>query len=145
MIGTLVIGYGSTLHRDDAAGPLIAERVAAWDKQDVRALAVLQLTPELVDSLSQVGRVIFVDATAEECERGVAVRRLLPNGGTSLGHVSDPGWLLGLCQALYGRCPEAWLVTVPAAALDLGEGLSSVVAAQVDAALRLIQRLARPG
>jgi hydrogenase maturation protease len=141
MIGTLVIGYGSTLHRDDAAGPLVAERVAAWDRQDVRALAVLQLTPELVEPLSQAGRVVFVDATAEGSERGVAVRRLLPGAGASLGHVSDPCWLLGLCQALYGHCPEAWLVTVPAAALNLGEGLTADVAKKVEEALLVIKRL----
>jgi hypothetical protein len=59
-----------------------------------------------------------------------------------LGHVSDPRGLLALTEALYGRCPEAWLVAVPARSLGLGEPLSPAAAAglrqAVDATRALI-------
>jgi hydrogenase maturation protease len=146
MSPTLVIGYGSPLRRDDAAGPLLAERVAAWGRPDVRALAVHQLTPELAEPMSQARRVVFADATVEEADGLARVRKVIPaDGGVVSGHCSDPGWLLGLCQALYGRCPVAWLVTIPAADLGLGEGLSAAAAAGVEEALRLIEGMITEG
>jgi hydrogenase maturation protease len=145
MTPTLVIGYGSPLRRDDAAGPRLAERVAAWGRTGVRALAVHQLTPELADLMSQAERVIFADATAEASGGPVRVRILKPaTREIASGHCSDPAWLLGLCQALYGRCPEAWLVTIPTADLWLGEGLSAVAGAGVDEALLLVEELVGP-
>jgi hydrogenase maturation protease len=146
MSGTLVIGYGSPLRRDDAAGPLLAERVAAWGRPDVRALTVHQLTPELAEPMSQARRVVFADATAEAPDGPVKATRLHPAAGDiASGHSSDPNWLMGLCQALYGRCPEAWLVTIPAADLGLGEGLSAAAAAGVEEALRLIEGMITEG
>jgi Ni,Fe-hydrogenase maturation factor len=62
MISLLAIGYGSPLHRDDAAGRHVVQRVAAWEQPDVRAVCVRQLTPELSVSISQALRVVLVDA-----------------------------------------------------------------------------------
>jgi hydrogenase maturation protease len=45
----LVLGYGNTLRRDDAVGPLAAEAVAGWGRPGVLALALPQLLPELAE------------------------------------------------------------------------------------------------
>jgi hydrogenase maturation protease len=136
----LVIGYGNELRRDDGIGPCVARAVAAWNHPGLLALAVPQLTPELADDLAFVDRVVFVDAGREG---PFAVRSLLPaaSGGGGRSHLSDPRGLLALTEALYGHRPTAWLVTVPAADLGLGTGLSDTARQGADEALRQIELL----
>jgi hydrogenase maturation protease len=49
----LVIGYGNTLRRDDAVGPLSAEEVSRWGRPGVVPLDLAQLLPELAERLSR--------------------------------------------------------------------------------------------
>ncbi len=140
MTPVLVIGYGNELRGDDAAGPEAARRVAAWGKSGVAALAVHQLTPELAAVLAETEMVVFVDAGAD----GVASEvRLKPEAGVraGMGHASDPCRLLALTEAVYGRRPEAWLITILAADFGLGADLSAAARAGLSIALRRIDRL----
>ncbi len=137
----LVIGYGNELRGDDAAGPQVARRIAAWGRPEIDGIAVHQLTPELAPALRDTEMVVFVDACAESEEREVCLRRLEAGPGAGRGHTSDPRWLLALTEAVYGRRPEAWLVTIPAADFELGDRLSATTQAGMSAALWQINRL----
>ncbi len=140
----LVIGYGNTLRSDDAAGPLAAEVVRDWALPGVVALAVPQLTPELAEPLASVRLAVFVDARVDSNDgpAGVEVSLVEPSETSSpFGHIGDPGSLLALAQAAYGVCPVAWLVTVPAVELGLGEGLSVRASRGLDEALGRIADL----
>jgi hydrogenase maturation protease len=123
VIDLLVIGYGNELRGDDGAGPRVARAVADWGDPEVKALAVHQVAPELAAELAEAERVVFVDAAVDA---GAVCWRHVPAaaGPVSLGHTSDPGWLLALAQALDGRAPAAWLVTIPAGRLGFGDILS---------------------
>ena len=44
-------------------------------------------------------------------------------------HIGDPRSLLALTAMLFGRCPDAWLIGVPAAEHSIGEELSATAAA----------------
>ena len=141
----LVVGYGNELRGDDAAGPCVARRVADWERPEVDGLAVHQLTPELAPALAGAEVVVFVDACVDDGEQKVCLRRLEAGPGTVMGHTCDPRWLLALAEALYGRRPEAWLATIPAADFGLGGRLSPTARAGVAVALRQINRLASGG
>ena len=52
----LIIGYGNTLRGDDAAGPRVAEAVAALNLSRRARPPLPFLTPELADPISQAGR-----------------------------------------------------------------------------------------
>ena len=136
MTGALVIGYGTVLRRDDGAGPAVAERFV--DRPGVRVIVAHQLTPELAVELALCRRVIFVDA-----ERGADRVSVRPVAGASrpdpLGHGGTPERLMALAFALYGARPEARVVTVPAADLTFGEGLSDVARGGVGCAVELIE------
>jgi len=134
----LVIGYGNELRRDDGVGPVAAREVASWGLPGVVALASHGLMPEMADALSKVERAVFIDACAAG---GVGVSELAPGQIVSFGHGSDPGWLLSLAEAAFGRRPPAWLVTVAAGDFGYGEGLSAVAAAGVAAALERVREL----
>lgn len=141
----IVIGYGNTLRRDDGAGPVVAEAVAAWNVAGVTAWSVHQLAPELAEAVAQADLAVFVDARASSRGGEAVERRVVspdPAAAGTLGHVSDPGVLLYLAEALYGRRPaEAWLITVPAVDLEHGEGLSPAGQEGVRAALAEVARL----
>ncbi len=138
----LVIGYGNTLRGDDAAGPLVAERVAGWQRPDVEALAVPQLTPELAASLAGADAVVFVDATVRA--RSVGLDELAADANAArLEHAATPPALLALARKAFGRAPRAWLLTIPAERLDFGAALSPLAADGVATALAELERLLR--
>ncbi len=136
----LVIGYGNELRRDDAVGPLVAQAVAARQRSGVRALSVHQLAPELAETLATSSVAIFVDAAATG-ETRVARQILDARAPERIGHLSDPTWLLGLTEAVYGRRPAAWLVTVPAADVGHGTGLSPTAKSGLRQALEVVEAL----
>lgn len=146
MTTTLVIGYGSTLHSDDAVGVVAVEQfAAACADPQVTALTRHQLLPELAEPISRADRVIFVDAAVDDDHGGgqVTVRALTPQtqSGALVHHVR-PESLLGLAQTLYACAPSAHLVTVSVSSLALGGGLSPDVQAALPQAVAHITALA---
>jgi hydrogenase maturation protease len=148
----VVIGYGNELRGDDAVGPRAAQAVAAWDVPGVCGLAVHQLTPELAELLATSALAIFVDARvpASGAAAGVSgcpapaieVRQLEPCGvNTALGHTGEPCVLLALAAALYGCCPPAWSIAIPAQSFAFGAGLSATAERGLVAALGQISEL----
>ena len=134
----LVIGYGNTLRGDDGLGPRTAAAVAAWNRRDVRAIACHQLGPELAERISTARRVVFVDAA--ESAGPVRVSPREPGGaGEIVTHSADPRPLLGLAKALFGRCPPAWWVTIPASSFEFSEELSAPARDGLSIALGRIQ------
>ena len=69
---TLVIGYGNELRQDDGVGPRAALLMA---RLGLQAMAVHQLTPELVERISQVEQVVFVDAGMDATSSSSTSRR----------------------------------------------------------------------
>ena len=141
--GLLVIGYGNELRGDDAVGPRVAIEVAGWKREGLRTMACHQLTPELADPIAAAGRVIFVDATVASvgevsmCEIGPA-----SPSPAIMTHVVDPQTLLRLAKQVFGRCPQAWWLTVPVENLDFGEKLSPLAQRGLQQALEKIRALA---
>jgi len=141
--GLLVIGFGSTLRRDDGVGPAVAGAVEELGLAGVSTLCCTQLTPDLADPLSRAGAAVFVDASVERAAR-VRLRRLDPQGsGQVLGHAADPRGLLGLALGVYGRAPEAWMLTIPVRDLGFGDQLSDTARLGLRKAVRAVRALHR--
>jgi hydrogenase maturation protease len=140
----LVIGYGNTLRSDDGVGPRVAFAANGWAVPGLTSIAAHQLTPELAEPLAAAELAIFVDARLAEGGEEVEILPLESSrSGGMTGHASDPRFLLALAQALYGRHPRTWLVTVPVADLSLGERISPAAERGVAAALERIAELIR--
>jgi hydrogenase maturation protease len=143
--GLLVIGYGNTLRSDDGVGPRVADAVAALVLPDVRALAVPLLTPELADPVSQARVVILVDA-AVDAPREVQLRKLAPADTSQImAHSASPATLLALARDVFGYAPEAWLLTIPAENIGIGEEISVFTRRGLQTAIEEIKKLARNG
>jgi hydrogenase maturation protease len=138
--GLLVIGYGNTLRRDDGVGPKLADAVEALALSGVRTLACALLTPELAEPISQAGSVIFVDA-AVDAPLEVQRRKLEPAATSQvMAHAANPATLLALARDVFGRAPEAWLLTIPIAELGIGEALSAFAQRGFELALEQIKK-----
>jgi hydrogenase maturation protease len=138
----MVVGYGNSLRSDDGVGPAVAARLAG----DPRMAGVIirsehQLTPELAADASTASLLVLVDAGTEEAPGEVSVRRLEPSpdeGGTAWTHHLDPSTLVGLARELWGSAPPVVLVSIGPATLEVGEGLSEIVAPAVTRAADLV-------
>ena len=135
----LVIGLGTPLRVHDSAGQRAAElsyHCIAPGGADVRLCH--QLTPELAELLARASLAIFVDARDGGEPGSVCALRASSYGETRHTHFLTPGALLQLTRTLYGRAPQAWLVTVSAAQFEFGAPLSP----EVEAALpELVDRI----
>lgn len=137
----LVIGYGNSLRRDDGAGLFLAASLAErWLAAGlpVRHLALQQLVPELAEEIADpaVAAVLFVDAAAHDHPSVALTRVAADPASPSVGHHLQPAVLLLYAEHLFGRCPPAWLLTVPGRDFAMGEGLSAAVQASIDDVLR---------
>ncbi|MDL1893280.1 hydrogenase maturation protease [Sphingobacteriales bacterium CHB3] len=134
---TLVIGYGNRLRRDDGAGPLAAERIAAT-YPEVDCLSSQQLTPEMAEVIAHYNRVLFVDASVETNHLRwsliqLRIEQMLPDS-----HSLSPQRLVELAIELYGECPrQAELVELPACDFDFGYELSPLASEMVERFVRV--------
>ena len=110
-------------------------------------IACHQLTPELTEHVAAVDLVIFVDAAVGirpgGIPGGIVVTELegAPPPSSGLVHHVDPRTLLVMAARLYDASPRAFLVTVQAGSLALGEKLSKPVAAALPEVVATIRQL----
>ncbi|MCG3177937.1 MAG: hypothetical protein BIFFINMI_00260 [Phycisphaerae bacterium] len=130
MSDVLVIGYGNALRCDDGLGPEAAERLAAsLGPGTARVQACHQLTPELAEPISRADFVLFLDAACDGEPGTLRVQAVLPAdapAGATI-HAMEPSELLNWTRALFGRSPEAWLLTIAGADFGVGCQLSPPV------------------
>lgn len=141
----VIIGFGNPLCGDDGFGCAAAEVLGEQYSDDagISVIATHQLTPELAADLAEVGRVVFIDASASvkvhepvgtiRCEKVSADSTINVHG-----HSLSPSALLSLTDQLYGRTPDALLITVSGARFDLGCSLSDDVRAQIPRIMDLV-------
>jgi hydrogenase maturation protease len=139
----LVVGVGSDLRGDDAAGLRVAEVVAGWDLDRVTVRSVTQLVPELAEDMAAADLVIFVDAAADGSR--VEVEAVSPVAPTVSSHHGSPAGLLALASRAGFEMPQTFVVTVPASDFTLGAPLSSGTERAVAGAAAAVRRLVELG
>jgi hydrogenase maturation protease len=123
----LVIAYGNPLRCDDGVAWQAAEEIRRKLPSLVELICVHQLTPELVEEISRVGTVIFLDAT-HNVDPGTVVCQPISAECTiaRFSHHLAPAQLLSLCDQLYEAKPRGFLISIGGQRFDHGEGLSPV-------------------
>ncbi len=141
---TLIVGYGNPLRSDDGVGQAAAQILENEDvAEGVEVLSYHQLNIELAERLSTVDLAIFIDAEDGIQPGSVVVTKLesVTTAPSNITHHVDPGFLLAVSEKLFGRSPEAFLVTVGTTSMTLGEGLSETVAAALPEVVASVRRL----
>lgn len=131
-MNTLVIGFGNPLRGDDGVAWHVVDRLDALRPCSVATRRVHQLTPELAEPISAFDFVVFVDAAVDTAPGTVRVERLDRLGTPAPHtHLVDPAGLVNLAELVYGRRPEAVLVTIGGKVFGLTERLSPPARAAV--------------
>jgi hydrogenase maturation protease len=151
---TLIIGYGNADRQDDGAGWHILKNLASRmghavpdepgegidvdsDLADLRF--ILQIYPELAETISHYTRVCFIDAHTADIPEEVSWVELEPEYEKSpLTHHMSPKTVLSIAAAIYKRVPEAILVSVRGFSFQFERSLSSKTAALAEIAEKRI-------
>lgn len=131
----LVVGVGSELRSDDAAGRRVVERIgeAGLPVGTVELRSVHQLTPELADEMTGRRLVIVIDASVAVHEVTVCEVPAAPAPGAMTHHL-DIGVLTGLAGMLGTPPGSVVSVAVPAHVLAIGMTLSAATTRAVTVA-----------
>lgn len=136
----LVVGVGSELRCDDAAGRRVADIVAELHLPGVEVRSVHQLTPELATVFARRQLVVVVDASVD-------VDRLTVNeiataaAVGSFSHHLDVGSVVALSHLFPDPPRRVVTVGIPAHDLSLGTRLSSATESQLLAAVSAVTEL----
>ena len=152
-----VIGCGNVLRGDDGLAWQAARELArrlgveaqfveesrcASSDGRVEIVACQQLTLDLLETVHQAGRVIFVDASVKGEPGTLSVESVAPDTPQNLiSHQFDPPTLLAAVRALYGTCPPAVLCSITAASFDYVEQLSPLVAKALPELVRRMEAM----
>lgn len=125
---TLIIGYGNADRQDDGVGwhilKNLAERLGKSVPEDpgasievetdlVDLTFILQIFPELAETISHYERVCFVDAHTSDIPAEIQWIALEPAFEKSpLTHHMSPKTVLSICSTIYNQVPETILVSV---------------------------------
>jgi hydrogenase maturation protease len=143
----VVIGYGNSLRGDDGFGRLAAELIEQRHLPGLEVIVSHQLGPELAQPLSEADHAVFLDAEATQRPGVLRAAAVEPHdlAGSSVSHHLDPGSLIALTRAVYGRTPSATLITAPARNFRHGAAISDEVRAAAVTAAGIVAALAMRG
>jgi hydrogenase maturation protease len=154
MAETLIIGYGNADRQDDGAGWHVIKNLA--EKFDCKIpddpgasidittdildlLYILQIYPELAETISHYQRVCFVDAHTSEIPYEICWQKIVPEYEKSpLTHHMSPRTVLSITTTIYGVAPEAILVSIRGYHFKFDRNLSSETAQLVEKATDMI-------
>ena len=150
MSRTLVIGFGNIDRADDGVAFQVINALRrrlgqkALSEEDtgleelgapVDSVFLSQLAPELMDTLTEYGQVIFVDAHVYETLEDLHCAPVVPEYAPStFTHHLTPGALLALLKTLYGVEPAGHLVSIRGYDFDFHRDLSTNTRALVESA-----------
>ena len=132
-------GYGNPGRRDDALGVLLAERIEAAEKRkDIAVETNYQLNVEDSLLLSRFDVVYFADACTD-IESGASLEPVLPEKTISFStHEMSPGSVLALCEELYVKCPETYILKIRGYEWNLEEGITQEAQENLEKAVSLL-------
>lgn len=139
----LIVACGNPLRCDDGlAWRAVEELHRRHLPQDVEIIAQHQLTPELASPVSQVERVLFLDAASHGQPGELRCEPVLPlHAPRAFTHNFSAAGILSLSQELYGKAPPAYIVSVGGECFDHGETISATVEAALPGFVELVVRL----
>ncbi len=122
---TVIIGIGNSGRQDDGLGWAFLEEIEQkWpdlDKLEYR----YQLQIEDAELISHYERVLFVDADLNQHEQGFEIRPVQAMAGTSFTtHEMSPGNVLDLCQKIYKKSPDCFILAISGVSFELELGLT---------------------
>jgi hydrogenase maturation protease len=140
----LVYGYGNPGRQDDGLGIQLVKELEEWSAGSVEKHVVFetnyQLNIEDAETIRNFDLVIFADASMEELDSPVTLTRL--DGINELSfttHAASPGYVVHLCNKLFGAHPRSYLLHIRGYEWDFREGLTAQAGANLHLALEMMK------
>jgi len=140
----LIIGYGSIKQEDVGAGYLVAKAIQKWKIEQVKALSVDILTPNLAPLIMKAKTVIFIGSyhLYEHMKPDIIIKHFLPNNSESNSKMiydNPPQTLLAFIKAVYNKLPEAYWILIPAVNHQLSNHLSHTTQTAIGRTLKYLR------
>ena len=136
---TLIYGYGNPGRQDDGLGIALVERLKDRHADDPLSFVAFdsnyQLNIEDALTISEYDLILFADASVEDIST-YTVSHVEASAKTEFTmHAMSPEFVLHLCQHLFGKFPEAYLLHIKGYEFELQEGLTQRAEANLNAAV----------
>jgi len=138
----LAYGYGNPGRQDDGLGILLVEKWEKWALDNgIRHIDFeynYQLNIEDALTISEYDQVIFADASVEDIE-DVQLTKVKPTQRTEFTmHAMHPGFILHLCNKLYGKTPETYLLSIKGYEFEFIEEITQKAQVNLNMGLDLV-------
>jgi len=119
-----IYGFGNPGRQDDGLGPAIIERLENDKIPGIITDCNYQLNIEDAHNISQCSKVIFVDASVD-ADEPFSFNKIEPSPEITFStHTMSPESVLALCNDLYGKDMEAYVMAIKGYEWDYLEGLT---------------------
>ncbi len=142
----LIYGYGNPSRQDDAMGVLFTDKMEVWAKEqklsNISFETNYQLNIEDANEISEFDIVYFVDASMEPIDDFSITKVESDNAQIEFTmHAISPGVVLDLCNQIYGKIPETYLIHIKGYEweLEFDKSLSPKAAENLQKALEYLQ------
>jgi hydrogenase maturation protease len=142
----LIYGYGNPGRRDDGLGVALVDKLEKWSIangiQNIDFDSNYQLNIEDAELISQYETVIFADASTENIEHCLlsAVNPSQARIEFTM-HAVSPAFVLNLCNNIFKKFPETYLLHIKGYEWDFNEGISTEAKVNLNKAFRVIINL----
>jgi len=140
----LIYGYGNPGRMDDGLGNCFVEEMQAWLSQhgmeNIDTESNYQLNIEDAEKISSYERIIFVDASQEVIDNYAFTKVNPGNARVEFTmHAISPAYVQYLCEDLFKKKPDTYLLHIKGYKWDFKEELSETAAQNMKAALHFLQ------
>lgn len=140
----LIYGYGNPGRQDDGLGPALVDHLKEWIRREnisnVELDSDYQLNVEDSLTISEKDIVVFVDASIEDID-DYCLTKVSPEGSKIefTMHAVSASFILDLCNKLYNKNPDTYLLHIKGYEWDFKEELTEKANGNLNAALTFIK------
>lgn len=124
----LVYAYGNPGREDDGLGNSLVSMLEKWAAENdldwIDFDSNYQLNIEDAEMISRYSHIIFADASAEDLEEFILTKVTGENEVSFTSHAASPGYIVKLCNELFGHAPEVYLLHIKGYQWEFREGIS---------------------
>jgi len=141
----MIYGYGNPGRQDDGLGIAFSNAIEEWVKENGLDGYTFdnnyQLNIEDAELISDKDIVIFADASVEDIPEFCVSMVDGTKDVSFTTHAASPGYIVQLCQEIFGKAPPTYLVHIKGYTWEFDEGLSDNATINLKLALDHIKKL----
>lgn len=145
----LIYGYGNPGRQDDGIGERFVKLIDEWIEQEhltgISTDCNYQLNIEDAATIADFDIVVFVDASVVEEVEVFKLETIQPNDATIefTMHAVSTSFVVDLCQKLYNKHPEAYVLHIKAYEFDFIEEITPQAAENLNAAFKFLKEFTK--